>query len=70
MKKNEISVPIKRQNTILFLKINDIRFKKVEEVNLQKLELNIINRKKNELFNLYSKSHLSRIRNNTLVEYQ
>ena len=39
-------VPIKRQNTILFLKINDIRFKKVEEVNLQKLELNIINRKK------------------------
>ncbi len=70
MKKNEISTPIKRQNAILFLKINDIRSKKVEEINLQKLESSIINRKKNELFNLYSKSHLSRIRNNTLVEYK
>ena len=70
MKIGDISTPIKNQNTILFLKLNDIRSKKVEELNLQNLELSIINRKKNELFNLYSKSHLSRIRNNTLVEYK
>ena len=70
LRKGEVSSPIRRQNTILFLKVNDIRSKKVEELDLQKLELNIINRKKNELFNLYSKSHLSKIRNNTLVEYK
>ena len=70
LKIGEISSPIRRQNTILFLKINNIRSKKVKDLNLQKLELNIINRKKNELFNLYSKSHLSKIRNNTLVEYK
>ena len=70
LKKGEVSPAIRRQNTILFLKVNDIRSKKVEELDLQKLELNIINRKKNELFNLYSKSHLSKIRNNTLVEYK
>ena len=70
LKIGEVSTPIRRQNTILFLKVNDIRSKKVEELDQQKLELNIINRKKNELFNLYSKSHLSKIRNNTLVEYK
>ena len=70
LRKGEISSPIRRQNTILFLKVNNIRSKKVKELDLQKLELNIINRKKNELFNLYSKSHLSKIRNNTLVEYK
>lgn len=70
LKIGEISSPIRRQNTILFLKVNNIRSKKVKELDLQKLELNIINRKKNELFNLYSKSHLSKIRNNTLVEYK
>ncbi len=70
LKIGEISSPIRRQNTILFLKINNIRSKKVKDLNLQRLELNIINRKKNELFNLYSKSHLSKIRNNTLVEYK
>ena len=70
LKIGEVSSPIRRQNTVLFLKVNDIRSKKVEELDQQKLELNIVNRKKNELFNLYSKSHLSKIRNNTLVEYK
>ena len=70
LKIGEISSPIRRQNTILFLKVNNIRSKKVKELDLQKLELNIINRKKNELFNLYSKSHLSKIKNTTLVEYK
>ena len=69
MKIGEISPPIKRQNTVLFLKINNIRSKKIEEVNLKNLEKSIINNK-NELFNLYSKSHLSKIRNNTLIEYK
>ena len=46
MKIGEISPPIKRQNTVLFLKINNIRSKKIEEVNLKNLEKSIINNKK------------------------
>lgn len=70
MKKNEISKPLKRQNSVLFLKINDIKKKKFTENEISKLQDNIITQKKNELFNLYSKSHLSKIRNNSLIEFK
>ncbi len=29
-----------------------------------------LHKKKNELYNLYSTSHLSKIRNNSLIEYK
>ena len=70
MKKNEISKPLERQNSVLFLKINDIKKKKFTENEISKLQDNIITQKKNELFNLYSKSHLSKIRNNSLIEFK
>jgi len=66
----DITEPIKRQNTILILKLNDIR--SVEKKNINKLDLKkkLINQKKNELFNLYSNSHLSKLRNTSLIEYK
>ena len=70
MKKNEISSPIRRQNSILFLKVNDVRNKKLNEANMANLKENIIKQKKNELFNLYSKSHLSKIKNNSFIEFK
>ena len=70
MKKNEISSPIRRQNSILFLKVNDVRNKKLNENNMANLKENIINQKKNELFNLYSKSHLSKVKNNIFIEFK
>ena len=70
MKKGEISKPIKRQNSILFLKINDIRNNNLNQQNISDLKNKIINKKKNELFDLYSKSHLSKIRNNSLIEFK
>ena len=66
----EISPPIKRQNSILFLKLVDVRTSKIEDINIAELEKKIIEQKKNEMFNLYSKSHLSKIKNTVLIEYK
>ena len=70
MEKKGISKPIKRQNSILFLKLNDIKESKVENLNIPELKLKLINQKKNELFNLYSISHLSKLKNSSLIEYK
>ena len=70
MEKKGISKPIKRQNSILFLKLNDIKESKLENLNIPELKLKLINQKKNELFNLYSISHLSKLKNSSLIEYQ
>ena len=59
----------KRQNNILFLKINDKRISKSENINIVELKNNLINQK-NELFNLYSRSHLSKLKNTSLIEYK
>ena len=32
--------------------------------------LKLIKKKQNELFNLYSQSHLSKLRNNNIIEYK
>ena len=66
----DISQPIIKQNTILFLKLNDKRKSKINQINLAELRKNLINQKKNELFNLYSNSHLSKLKNNSLIEYR
>ena len=70
MNKGDISKPIKKQNAVLFLKINDKRISKSENINIVELKNNLINQKKNELFNLYSRSHLSKLQNTSLIEYK
>ncbi len=66
----QVSMPIKKGNTITFLKLNDKKeFKKSQNIDLEKLKISIENNKKNELLNLYSSSHLSKIKNTTLIEF-
>lgn len=65
-----VSGPIKGQNTILFLKVKDVRYSNAKDINISDLKNRFINRKKNELVELYSISHLSRIRNMSLIEYK
>ena len=69
MNLGDVSAPIKRTNSILFLKLDDkkeIEAGKIETSKLKKL----IEQKKNELFNLYSRSHLSKLRNSSFIEYK
>jgi len=66
----EISKPILIQNSALILKLNDKRVSKSKNINKDELRKKIIERKKNELFQLYSRSFLSQLKNNFLIEYK
>ena len=70
MKPGEITKPIKKQNTILFLKVNETRISQTKDIDITKLKQNLIEKRKNELFNLYSRSHLSKLKNTSLIEYK
>ena len=70
MKIGEVTKPIKRQNTLILLKLTDKRLSKKEDLEINKLKNQILNKKKNEQFNLYSKSHLLKLKNNSLIEYK
>ena len=69
MKSGEISKPIIRSNTILFLKLIDKKIINVKNIDLNQVKQNIINAKKDELLNLFSTSHLSKIKNNAYITY-
>ena len=66
----EITEPVIKQNSVIFLKLTDKRTSKKENIDMDKLKNSFINKKKNEQFDLYSKSHLSKLRNNSLIEYK
>ena len=66
----EVSKPIKRPNTFLFLKLIDKKISKSSDIDIVSLKKNLIDKKKNELFRLYSQSHLSKLKNNNLIEYK
>ncbi len=70
LKINEVSEPILIGNSILFIKLKDKKTTQILDEQAKDLKNKIINSKKNELFNLYSTSHLSRIRNNSSIQYQ
>ena len=70
MQPGEISEPIKKQNSILFLRINDRRASETNKLNISELRKNLLNQRKNELFNLYSQSHISKLKNSILIEYK
>ena len=70
MKIGDISKPIINLNNILFLKLDDRRLSKAKDLNLEELTEQISKQKENELFSLYSTSHLSKVKNNALIEYK
>ena len=69
LKPGEISNPIIRANSILFLKLNEERFASNDNIDSQNLRVNLIKQKKNEIFSLYSNSFLSKLKNDYLIEY-
>ena len=60
---------ITSSNNALFLKLNSKRYKKnLNNLDTEKLKSSIINKQKTDLLNIYSNTHLSRKKNNTLIE--
>ena len=70
LKIGEVSDIIKRQNSYLILKLNDKKTSVIKNIDISTLKANLINAKKNEMFELYSRSHLSKLKNNILIEYK
>ncbi len=70
LKINQVSEPIIQKDRILFLKLTGKKNNKSENIDKLDLKNRLINRKKNELFNLYSKSYLSKLKNSYLIEYK
>jgi peptidyl-prolyl cis-trans isomerase SurA len=70
LKIGEISDPIRKQNSFLILKLNEKKNTKAKDVDTAKLKDILIGKKKNELFELYSRSHLSKLKNTSLIEYK
>ena len=64
-----MSSPIIKQNSIIFLKLTDKRKIKNNEIDLKKIKAELIKSKQNEIFSLYSSSHLSKLKNQTLIQY-
>ena len=65
----EITEPFRKQNNVLFLKILNKRIVKSKELDVEKLKNDIITQKKTNLFNLYSQSRLSKLKNSSYIKY-
>ena len=68
MQPGDISKPIRNPNSVIFLKLTDKKSSQINELDKDKIKRLI--KQKNELFSLYSNSHLSKLKNNALIEYK
>lgn len=66
----DISEPLKQGNMLTFFKINEKKLvKSNNKINTNNLRLALENKMKNDLLSMYSNSHLSKIKNITLIEF-
>ena len=71
LKIGDVSKEILGSETLVFYKMLDKRINEISnQTNSDQLRKNIIAKKKNELLNLYSNSHLSKKKNNILIKLQ
>ena len=71
LKIGEVSREILGSETLVFYKMLDKRVSEASnQIDIDRIRKNIIAKKKNELLNLYSNSHLSKKKNNTLIKLQ
>ena len=68
MKIDDVSVPIIQGESIIFLKVLDKKNLKIENDQLQNIKEKIINKKTMEMLSLFSNNHLSKLKNNILIE--
>ena len=59
-----------KQGNVLFLKINDKKTEIIKKEDLENLRKRIIDQKTNEMFRLYSNSYISKLKNNSFIEFK
>ena len=70
LKKGSVSKPVIRGKTLTLFKLMDIRETNPKRLDKETVKNNLIELKKVELFGLYSNSHLSKLKNNSIIEYK
>ena len=68
LKVGEITQPIKKNDKLIILKLNDKEVEQKIVENVEGLRKKLISQKKNKKLNLFSKSHLSQLERTVLVE--
>jgi peptidyl-prolyl cis-trans isomerase SurA len=68
LKIGQVSEPIVQGNSFLIIKLKDKNITSNKSLDIKELKEKIITSKKNNLLNLYSNNHLSKLRNSALIE--
>ena len=68
LKKTQISEPIKVNNNIVFIRLNDKRVLNQGNLDLMEIETKIINQKKEEKLNIFSNSHYLNLEKKAYIE--
>ena len=70
IKQGDVSKPIKLENSINILKIKNIKINQNINIDKDELRIQIIEQKKQEKLQMFSRSHYSNLENKTLIKYQ
>tara|TARA_B100001250_G_scaffold374079_1_gene360620 strand:- start:217 stop:1152 length:936 start_codon:yes stop_codon:yes gene_type:complete len=70
IKVGEVTEPIKIQNSLIILKVQKIKIVENKNYDIEKVKDSLINKKKNEKLNLFSRSHFSGLENSTLIDFK
>ena len=68
MDKMQISKPVKVNNNVVIIKLNDKRILNQNNLNVKKIEKNVIQKKKEEKLNIFSNSHYLDLERKTYIE--
>tara|TARA_B100001093_G_scaffold204832_1_gene196947 strand:+ start:292 stop:1251 length:960 start_codon:yes stop_codon:yes gene_type:complete len=68
LKKGEITQPIRNNDNIVIIRLNDKRITDQKDINVQLVEQNVINKKKQEKLNIFSNSHFIDLEKKTYIE--
>ena len=69
VEEGKMTKPIKTLNSLVVLKINKIKYIKNKEINIKKIKNQILEQKKTEKLDLFSRSHYSNLENSILVNF-
>jgi len=67
MRPGEITKPINQPNSIVLFKLLDRKSEELSDTNIEEIKAQIMNRKANELINLFSNNYLSKLKNSSYI---
>ena len=69
IEEGNVTRPIKNLDSLVILKVNEIKYIKNDEINIENIKEKILEQKKAEKLDLFSRSHYSNLENSILVNF-